>query len=205
MKIKGTSIVWSFHAARHCLGTVLANPSRPRSRQSCTCGVRSLDQGSAQIFHKEPDGNIRVCSTKATTDTRKHVDLARLADPAWTAGVGSLGESKGRGPLEKREGLPRLDIVAPNPQDCGPQAGELSPLKVPRGSKEKAKGAGSRVHGDHPGALGCPGTANRAASTPRGRESSSHNDGLKRAITHRTARNTGNRSTASMQHHRVVR
>lgn len=55
VKIKGTNIIWSFHAAWHCLGTILANPSRPRSRQSCTCGVRSLDQGSAQIFHKEPD------------------------------------------------------------------------------------------------------------------------------------------------------
>lgn len=127
--------------------------------------------------------------------------LTRPGPPEWAAS----GGSKGRGALEKREGLPCLDIVAPNPQDCGPQAGELSPLKVPRGSKEKAKGAGSRVHGDLPGALGCPGTADRAASTPRGRESSSHNDGLKRPITHWTARNTGNRSTASMQHHRVVR
>lgn len=108
VKIKGTNIVRSFHAARHCLGTVLANPARPRSRQSCICGVRSLDQGSAQIFHKEPDGNIRVCSTKATTDTRKHMDLARLADPAWTAGVGSLGREQGQRSFgeERRAALP---------------------------------------------------------------------------------------------------
>lgn len=133
------------------------------------------------------------------------MDPARLADPAWTAGVGGLGREQGRKSFgeERRAALPGHCRSKPTGL-WAPGWGAVSS----QGSQGlKGEGKGGRQWGSwcHPDALGCPGTADRAASTPRGHESSSHNDGLKRAITRWTTCNTGNKSTASMQHHRVVR